>query len=276
MMANELEGQVALITGGGRGIGRAIAQVFAAAGAAVAVTSRTSAEIDETVVLIQAAGGKALALTADVTDFESMQKVVAATKRGLGPIDVLVNNAGAPGAVGPVWEVDLDDWRRCLETNFVGPFLAARAVLPGMIERRRGRILNIASGAALRPVAYDTAYSTSKAALLRLTEAMAMETAEYGITVFAIAPGVVRTTLQDPVINTEIGRKWLPDFGRSIEARAKPAEVPAQLCLLMASGAADALNGRFVSTADVIPALVARAEEIQASNALTLQLKTLG
>jgi NAD(P)-dependent dehydrogenase (short-subunit alcohol dehydrogenase family) len=275
-MPDELRGRVALITGGGRGIGRAIAQVFAEAGAAVAVTSRTMSEIEETAALVEAAGGKAIALTADVTDLASMQRVMAETERRLGPIDVLVNNAGAPGAVGPVWEVDLDDWRRCLDTNFVGPFLTARAVLPGMIERRRGRILNIASGAALRPVAYDTAYSTSKAALLRLTEAMALETADYGVKVFAIAPGVVRTSLQDPVINTELGRKWLPDFGRAIESRAKPAEVPAQLCLTMASGAADALNGRFVSTADDISALVARAEEIRASNALTLQLKTLG
>ena len=275
-MAGELEGQVALITGGGRGIGRATAQVFAEAGAKVAVTSRTASEIEETVALVEAAGGKAIAVRGDVTDMASMEAVVAETEKRLDPVDVLVNNAGSPGAIGPVWEVDLDDWRRCLEINLVGPFLAARAVLPGMIERRRGRIINVSSGAALRPGAYDSAYAASKAALLRLTEAMAEETREYGIKVFAIAPGVVRTRLQDPVIETEIGKKWLPHFGESIMSRAQPAEVPAKLFLLVATGAADGLNGRFFSTTSDMQALIANAETIQAENALTLQLKTVG
>ena len=156
-MANELVGQVALVTGGGRGIGRAIAQALATAGAAIAVTARSEDQLRETVALIERAGGRALALPADVTDRQAVEHLVADIERQLGPVDVLVNNAGIVGPLGPLWEADPEAWRRCLDVNLYGAFLCARAVLPGMVARRRGRIINMSTAISI-PAPYYTAY----------------------------------------------------------------------------------------------------------------------
>jgi NAD(P)-dependent dehydrogenase (short-subunit alcohol dehydrogenase family) len=137
--------QVALVTGGGRGIGQAIAERLAAAGARVAVTARSVAELDETVSAINARGGHARALPADVTDQAAVDSVVNDVEQTLGPISVLVNNAGVLGPVGLIWEVDPEEWWRCIEINLRGAFLYARAVVPRMIERQRGRIVSVAS-----------------------------------------------------------------------------------------------------------------------------------
>ena len=136
--AVDLSGQVAIVTGGGRGLGRAYALRLAQAGAAVAVVARSSDQLAETVRLIELEGGRALALTADVSDRAAVQGVVAEVEERLGPVDLLVNNAGVAGPTVPAWEAEPNDWWRCLEINLGGPYLCARTVLPGMIERRRG------------------------------------------------------------------------------------------------------------------------------------------
>ena len=135
--------QIILITGGGRGLGSAIALGAAQAGARVAVTARSMSELMETVELIRQAGGRALALPADVTDHHAVSGVIAAAESQLGPIDVLINGAGSFRALGNAAQVDPDDWWREVEINLRGPFVCARTVLPGMIARRRGRIINI-------------------------------------------------------------------------------------------------------------------------------------
>ena len=141
-MSDELRGQVAIITGGGRGIGRAIARAFAAAGASVAITARSEDQLAETVSLIEQQGGRAFAHAADVTDRFAAELFVAETERLLGKVDLLVNNAGVAGPIGPLWENEPDERRRSFGVNVEGPFLYARAVLPGMVARGRGHVIN--------------------------------------------------------------------------------------------------------------------------------------
>jgi NAD(P)-dependent dehydrogenase (short-subunit alcohol dehydrogenase family) len=153
----DLTGQIAIVTGGGRGLGRVMAQELAAAGAAVAVVGRSQLHLDETVSELEKAGARALAVAADVTDRLAVERMVQQVEQQLGALDVLVNNAGISGTIGPVWKADPDAWWQVMEINVRGAFLCARAVLPGMIARKRGRIINVASGAAVRPIAYITA-----------------------------------------------------------------------------------------------------------------------
>lgn len=158
-----LIGQVALVTGGGRGLGRAYALALAAAGAAVAVTARSATEIQEVVQNIAQAGGRALAITADVTDHAAVTQMVAAVEQTLGPVTLLVNNAGLLRAIGRIPDIEADAWWREVEVNVRGSFLCSQAVLSGMIARKVGRIINLASSAGLYPVDGGSAYCASKA-----------------------------------------------------------------------------------------------------------------
>ena len=170
----DLNGRVAFVTGGGRGLGRNFARALARAGAAVAITARSKDQLDETIRLIEGVGGKIVVLPADVSDQDAVEQAVARTKQQFGPIDLLVNNAGVGGPGAPEWEVDPGQWWRTIEINLRGPFLCIRAVLPGMIARRRGSIINLSSGAAHRLFPYLGAYSASKAALTHWTNQLGM------------------------------------------------------------------------------------------------------
>ena len=170
-----LAGQVAIVTGGGRGIGKAIAMALARADASVAVVARSGDQLAETAKEITEAGGRAISVTADVSDPGAVERMVVEVEKSLGSVDLLVNNAGLPGPIGPTWETDPDDWWRCLEVNLRGPMLCSRAVLPGMIAREGGRIVNVASGAGTFAIPYLGAYVTSKTALIRFTEILALE-----------------------------------------------------------------------------------------------------
>ena len=181
----DLSGQVALVTGGGRGLGPVIARELAAAGAAVAVMARSENELANTVATIVAAGGRAIAVRADVTDRAAVDAAVQEAERGLGPVDLLVNNAAQARALGEVWQVDPEEWWRDVEVNVRGPFLCARAVLPGMVTRQRGRIINVTSGAGARPGPGMSGYAVSKAGLMRLSDSLAAEVAGSGVSVFS-------------------------------------------------------------------------------------------
>ena len=272
-MAGKFEGKVAIVTGGGRGIGRAIAQGFAAEGAAVTVTARTASQLEETVASIEAAGGRALAVSADVSEPSAAEQVLAETEAQFGPVDVLVNNAGVNGPSGPLWEVDAGEWRKTMDVNLIGPFLFARAVLPGMVQRRQGRIINVSSGAGNVGLPMQSAYSTSKAALTRMTEILAAETAPSGIQVFAIGPGAVRTQLLEEFIDArkkaDLGLNEVWDNLWEIDT---PPERAASLCVLLASGAADGLSGMSVGARDNIADLAARADELNERQLYKLRL----
>jgi NAD(P)-dependent dehydrogenase (short-subunit alcohol dehydrogenase family) len=259
----DLAGQVALVTGGGRGLGRAMAQSLAAAGAAVAVIARTQEQLTETVAAIRMAGGEALAFNTEITDPQAVTSMAQRVQKELGAVDILVNNAGRTGVPGPIWQIDPDDWRATFGVNVDGAFLCSAAILPTMIERHRGRIINVASGAALGPIPYGSQYCVSKAALARLTECINSDAKEYGITAFSIDPGSVRTAMTEYLIESDAGRTYLPWYREYILAgNDVPSELSAQLVVKLASGKYDSLSGRFLSIRDNLDLIAQEAKDV--------------
>jgi 3-hydroxybutyrate dehydrogenase len=211
-----LSGKVALVTGAGRGIGRAIAIRFAHEGASVALAARTQHQIEEVARAITEAGGRAIALVTDVTTPHSMRSAVERTEADLGPVDILVNSAGIYH-VAPFLDHSLDQWKRIFEINVHGAFIASQAVLPGMIERRSGRIIHIASTAGKWGTRYQAAYNASKHAVLGMIKCIALETAEYGVRINAICPGFVESAMVDEQI-PNLARILGADTGAAREA----------------------------------------------------------
>jgi NAD(P)-dependent dehydrogenase (short-subunit alcohol dehydrogenase family) len=266
---------IAVVTGGGRGLGRAFALALAK-DHAVAVVARSAKELDETVALVQAAGGRAQAFVADVTDRAAIDRAFSAIEQELGPIDLLVNNAGVVTPLGPFAESPVGEWWRTMEINVLGPAVCAHRVLPGMRARRRGRIINVASGGGAVMWPYFSAYITSKTALIRFSECLAAEVASEGIAVFAMGPGTVRTAMSEYSLNSPEGKKWLPWFKDIFDqGRDLPAERPAALLRALASGRFDALSGRFVQPSDDLDRLLGSSAEIGAKALYTLQVPKL-
>jgi len=266
---DNLDGQVAIVTGAGRGIGKAIPMGLAMAGSSVAVVARSGDQLAGTAKEINQAGRRAVAVTADVSDPPAVERMVLEVEKSLGPVDLLVNNAGVTGPIGPTWETDPNDWWRCLEVNLRGPMLCSRAVLPGMIARGGGRIVNVASGAGTFAIPHLGAYITSKTALIRFTEILALEAGQHGVKVFAIEPGTVRTAMAESALKSS-RLPWLGEvFKRGEDV---PPSHAADLVILLASGQADALSGRFVTIKDDAAGLVEKARAEGLGELQTLRL----
>jgi NAD(P)-dependent dehydrogenase (short-subunit alcohol dehydrogenase family) len=249
---------VALVTGGGRGIGRGIALGLAKQGWEVAVTARSADQLSETVRLAE---GKVIAVPADVSDRTSVKALVRSVEFMLGPVSLLVNNAGTAGPLGPFWESNPEEWWRC-------QMLCCRELLPGMIARQAGRIINVVSGAGCRAYPDMSAYVSSKTALIRLSEQLALELKPHGISVFPIMPGLVRTVM------SEGARHQLPFVQKLFDDGLEVTpEVVAKLVLTLASGVADSLSGRLFSVADNVEENVGRSEQVQANELHLLRVR---
>lgn len=261
-MGASLSGQVAIVTGAGRGFGQAIATRLAAEGAAVTVTSRTYSQLQRTVAAVESAGGRAMAVAADVTSKADVDRVVSATRENLGPVTLVVSNAGVPDPFGPLWEIDPERWWAAQAVHIRAPMLFMRAVMPEMVARASGRII-IVSAIASRVVAPNlSAYCVGKIAQVRLTEQAAAEAAAHGVKVFAIDPGFVITALAEQTMNSPDAQRWLPGMVERLRARKAASENRvspdlercAQRCVDLASGRYDGLSGKYMELDDDLDA----------------------
>ncbi len=228
-MGETLSGCRALITGGGRGIGRAIALAFAQEGASVAVTARSEDQLDAVVAEIQAAGGYAVSFVCDVGDVGQVEQMVGEAAESLGGIDILVNNAGGGTENAPVAESAPDLWAACIDVNLIGTYACARYVLPGMIAGGGGKIINIGSGMGHEARAGSASYNTAKAAVWMFTKCLALEVWEHGVEVNEIVPGPVLT----PLTADRFTLDGPPPFAPS--ERVKLPEEVAELTVWLAS-----------------------------------------
>jgi NAD(P)-dependent dehydrogenase (short-subunit alcohol dehydrogenase family) len=223
-MPARLEGQVAVVTGGGRGIGREIALALAREGAKVALAARTANEIESVAGEIAAAGGSPSAVPLDLLDAEAVGRTFGQIAETLGPIDLLMNNAGVFAGIGPVWEVDPEAWWRDIEINVRGTFNACRAALAPMRARKHGRIVNMVGGGTAIPFPYGTGYAISKVGLMRFTESLAAELEGSGVLAFAMDPGLVRSRMTEYQLESETGRRW-PAVLNATESRSECVSV---------------------------------------------------
>lgn len=275
MQKVDLSGQVALVTGAGRGIGRALSFALVQNGMAVALVARSAHEVAAVAHEIHQIGGRAVALQTDVTDRGGVFAVVAEVEKTLGPIDLLVNNAGVVEPIAPVTAVDVDDWWRAFEINMRGPLLCAQTVLNRMRARGRGRIVNMASAAGTMVWSNLSAYIVGKTALIRFTEQLALEVEDDGVSVFAVNPGAVRTELTGTMLESEAARRWIPTFRQRFEASEVSVELIERLIVDIASGRVDRLRGRFLSVSDDLDQLLFRVDEIERDSLYTLRVHKL-
>ncbi len=248
----KLDGRVAIVTGGSRGIGLAIAQALGAEGARVAVASRTQRELDAARARLEGAGVQAMALATDVAKLADVEALVDAVATRWGRVDVLVNNAGVNGAIGRVDECDVAEWKLAYEVNVFGTMHACRAVLPRMRAQRSGVIVNLAGGGVGGPGVAPrvSAYASSKAAIVQLTEALAREVADDGVRVNAIAPGAVVTEMTAAVVAAGPDKAGKELYERTLKQRqsgGEPPDLAAKLVVWLASDASGALTGKMFS-----------------------------
>jgi 3-oxoacyl-[acyl-carrier protein] reductase len=254
MPSDRLDGQVAVVTGGGRGIGANIARELASAGAKVAVSARTKDQVE---AVAEEIGG--LAVVGDVSKREDVEAMVAKVDAELGPVDLLVANAGINKHESVAWQMDPKDWWQIFEVNVLGTFLTCRAVIPGMLERGRGRIVITGSGAAYLPSSSNSGYAASKAAVWRFGEVLAAQLKPQGIPVFVFSPGLVKTEMTSSF---------------SDDAPWTPPELAPQLVHVLASGRADALAGRYLHAEhDDIEELIGRADVVEREDLNAIRLR---
>ncbi|PFG19427.1 NADP-dependent 3-hydroxy acid dehydrogenase YdfG [Serinibacter salmoneus] len=241
---------VAIVTGASRGIGRAIALDLAAAGFGVGLLARNGERLAQVAAEIRAAGGECAVATADVTDAGGAADAVTHLEGALGPTTLLVNNAGRIDAEVPLWEADVEQWRAVIETNLIGSFHVSRAVVPGMVARGAGRVVELASGAGARDTVVTSAYTDSKAALLRQVGHLHEAGFDLGLRAFGLAPGVVVTDMTSSMRQHE-GRT---DF--------TPVERTCEMIRAIATGELDAFSGCYLRvTYDSPASLRARLEK---------------
>jgi NAD(P)-dependent dehydrogenase (short-subunit alcohol dehydrogenase family) len=269
-MTQPLSDRTAIVTGGSRGLGFEIAAQLAAAGASVVITGRDQAALDDAAAKLGVE-----AMRADVSDAADCAAVVARAQERFGPVTVLVNNAGVYGPMGPIDEIDWDEWVAAIQINLFGTVLMTRAVLPGMRERGYGKIVNLSGGGATAPLPRISAYAASKAAVVRLTETFAEELRDAGVDVNAIAPGALNTRLLEQVLEAGPERVGDDFYARSLKQRDNGGaglDRGAALAVFLSSAASDGISGRLLSALwDDWADLPAWREALMASDVYTLR-----
>jgi len=271
----KLSNKIAIITGSGRGIGRAIAIAFAKEGAKVSLVARTISELEETSQLIEEYGSTSLVIPTDVTQPSSVASMVQETVSQYGRVDILVNNAGVPGPIGALQNNKIDDWIKTIQVNVIGPYLCCKSVVPLMTNQGGGKIINLAGAGANNAWANLSAYCTSKAGVVRMTEVLALELEDKNIQVNALGPGSIHTRMWEELRNgaeaanatkiQEIGDRVLSGGGASLEN-------PAELAVFLASDDSGKLSGRLISAVtDDFNNIASKIPEIMESEAFTLR-----
>lgn len=252
-MTGVLQGKVAIITGANQGLGLEIASRYVASGASVLLCARNASLLEQARVrlALQASSGQGIeVIAADVSNPAEVARVVAQTLSRFGSVDVLVNNAGVYGPMGPIEDVDWPEWVRALEINIHGSVLMARAVLPAMKSRRRGKIIQLSGGGATNPMPRITAYAVSKAAIVRFAESLAEEVRQFNIDVNSIAPGALNTRMLEEVLAAGAEKVGAEFFNRSVkqkESGGAGLDRGAALAVFLASDASDGITGKLIS-----------------------------
>ena len=297
-MADErrLHGRVALITGecgGGRGIGQAIARAYAAEGASLALAARTDGELQQTAEAIRSEFGSEVTsiitdgglsgrlIRAALRDREQVENAVSHTLNRFGAIDVMVNNAGNTGEIGPLWKLDPERWANVISVHVLGTYYGCRAVIPGMLERGQGRIVNMAGVGGPN----DTSYDAAKTAIINMTENLSVELADTGVTVNAISPGSIHTRMWEEVRDMALAAGEMELYEKGVEVTSgggASIERAAELAVLLGSDDCGGLSGRpseqhippqrlIRAALDTFEDIPARVEEIMSSDALLLR-----
>jgi len=245
-VSQPLSGRHAIITGGSRGLGRAIAKAFSKAGATILVTGRDQRALDEAVREI----GPVLNVVADVASAADCDRVATIALNAWGKLDILVNNAGVYGPMGTIEQIDWNQWVDAINVNLMGTVLMCRSVLPALRKQSYGKIINLSGGGATAPLPRISAYAASKAAVVRFTETLAEETREAHIDVNAIAPGALNTRLLDEVLKAGADKVGQSFYQRSLKQRDQggtPLGIGADLAVYLASAASDGITGKLIS-----------------------------
>jgi NAD(P)-dependent dehydrogenase (short-subunit alcohol dehydrogenase family) len=276
---NDLSGKVAIVTGGSRGIGQAIAHSLVKSGASVAICARSEKDLataaGQLSEQVKGREQKIFHRVVNVASQEECQNFVRTVEQRLGAVDILVNNAGVYGPMGATEDVDLNSWQEALQINLMGSLHMATAVIRKMKERRYGKIIQLSGGGATAPLPGISAYAASKAAVVRLMETLAEEVREFGIDVNCVAPGALNTKMLEEVLRAgeaKVGPKFYARALKQNEEGGTPLEVGASLVNFLASSQSDGLTGKLISAVwDPWQTLPEHRDELKSSDVYTLR-----